>query len=215
MKSAVPAKQMALIGVTALAALLSLVDTPYPDLAPLQNLPTLAVLFALWLALRRWPVATSAVACMCGFLLLHTLGGRYVYSNVPYDAWFISIGLTSPSDIFGWDRNHYDRLVHFAFGALLVHPIAAFLHRHGGMRTGTALYVAAEALIAASALYEVFEWLLTLAMASENADAYNGQQGDIWDAQKDMALAAGGAVLAAVGEWLALRKAQRAKDLVA
>ena len=43
--------------------------------------------------------------------------------------------------------------------------------------------------------YEIFEWLLTIVAAGETADRYNGQQGDIWDAQKDMALAALGAIL--------------------
>ena len=59
-------------------------------------------------------------------------------------------------------------------------------------------------MLAASALYEMFEWALTLAAAGAIADAYNGQQGDIWDAQKDMALATFGALAAAT--WLALRR---------
>ena len=40
-----------------------------------------------------------------------------------------------------------------------------------------------------SMIYELFEWLLTMVMSSDVADNYNGQQGDMWDAQKDMALA--------------------------
>ena len=42
-----------------------------------------------------------------------------------------------------------------------------------------------------SLIYELFEWLLTIVMTAEEADYYNGQQGDMWDAQKDMALAPG------------------------
>ena len=38
-----------------------------------------------------------------------------------------------------------------------------------------------------SLIYELFEWLLTIVMTAEEADYYNGQQGDMWDAQKDMA----------------------------
>ena len=48
-----------------------------------------------------------------------------------------------------------------------------------------------------SALYEIFEWALALGMAGDVAERYNGQQGDMWDAQKDMALAALGAFVAA------------------
>jgi putative membrane protein len=37
--------------------------------------------------------------------------------------------------------------------------------------------------------YEVFEWMLSIVLSPEDAESYNGQQGDYWDAQKDMALA--------------------------
>src|SRR3546814_11274494 len=70
-----------------------------------------------WL-LRRWPLSTASVACIALFMALHTLGGRYAYSNVPYDDWARALAGTSLSDALGWSRNHYDRLVHFAFGAL-------------------------------------------------------------------------------------------------
>ena len=128
-------------------------------------------------------------------MALHTLGGRYAYSNVPYDDWARALSGTSLSDAMGWTRNHYDRLVHFAFGALSVIPVAEIARRWGGLSPrGAALTVVAWAL-AISCLYEIFEWLLTIVAAGETADRYNGQQGDIWDAQKDMALATLGAIL--------------------
>ncbi len=146
----------------------------------------------------------TVVWCLCLFLWLHTLGGRYAYSYVPYDAWFTSLGLPEPGEFFGLTRNSYDRLVHFSFGLLMVYPIAQFLSRSGAVSNGVALYIAVEFVFAGSALYEIFEWVLTLVMAGPNADAYNGQQGDIWDAQKDMACAVSGALIA-VG-WLVLRR---------
>ena len=51
--------------------------------------------------------------------------------------------------------------------------------------------------LSVGALYEIFEGLLTLMVAPEMADGYNGQQGDMWDAQKDMGLAFVGSLLAA------------------
>ena len=51
-------------------------------------------------------------------------------------------------------------------------------------------------VLAVGGLYEIFEWSLTLALAPEEAGAYNGEQGDMFDAQKDMALAGFGALLA-------------------
>ncbi len=203
-----PNGQRLMLALVGLAALLSLVNSPYPDLAPLQNIPTLFILAGIACALRVWPLPTSAVACLTIFLLLHTLGGRYAYSYVPYDAWIQALGLPSPSSIFGLHRNGYDRLVHLVFGLLFVHPISAWLTRHWSVRPILAIYVAVEFVLAGSAIYEIFEWLLTLVVAGPAADQYNGQQGDIWDAQKDMACAATGAVVAAL--WLLIRRRNRA-----
>lgn len=196
--SRLPKPQLGLLLLTAAAALASLIDTPYPELAPLQNLPTLGVLAAIAWSLRRFPMPTSAVACLCLFLILHTIGGRYIYSFVPYDRWAQALGLPSPTQAFGLQRNGWDRLVHCCFGLLMVHPISSWLIRHRAIGRALATYIAVEFVFAGSALYEIFEWLLTIIMAGPNADAYNGQQGDIWDAQKDMACAATGAVIAAL-----------------
>ena len=193
--SAPPKTQRPLIGLLLALLLLAQIDQPYPEVALLQHIPT-ALLLALspWL-LRRWPVSAASVACLALFLALHTLGGRYAYSNVPYDDWARALTGTGLSDAFGSTRNHYDRLVHFAFGALSAIPVAEIARRWGGLaRRGAALSVLGWVL-AISCLYEIFEWLLTIVAAGETADRYNGQQGDIWDAQKDMALALLGAIL--------------------
>jgi putative membrane protein len=148
--------------------------------------PTVALLLASPLLLRRWPLSNGAVACVLAFFLLHTLGGRYPYSNIPYDDWARALTGGTVSEAFGLTRNHYDRLVHLAFGLLSVPVLREIAVRHA--RTGPRLG------LSISALYEIFEWLLTLAIAGADADAYNGQQGDMWDPQKDMALAALGAL---------------------
>ena len=88
-------------------------------------------------------------------------------------------------------------------------PAREALTRHLGLGWRTALYIAVESVLAVSLLYEVLEWLFTLGMAGATADRYNGQQGDLWDAQKDMALAALGACAAAA--WLALGR-RRGQD---
>lgn len=199
----IPGPQALLLALTAAGALFSLVDTPYPALAPLQNLPTLAIVAGLWLALRRWPMPTSAVACIALFMALHTIGGRYIYSYVPYEQWLGALGLHSIDQAWGLPRNSWDRLVHFSFGAMWVWPIACWLSRHRGLSPALASYIAVEFVLAGSAVYEIFEWQLTVVMAGPDADAYNGQQGDPWDAQKDMALAGLGALTTAI--WLRLR----------
>ncbi|MDN3644995.1 DUF2238 domain-containing protein [Pontixanthobacter aestiaquae] len=206
MRGKLPRFQVQLIIGIAIFVLLCLIDTPFPSTAPLQSGPTLVFLGVLAGALRRWPMPDSAVLLICIFLVLHTIGARYIYSYVPYDVWLASVGLPELNDIFSWERNHYDRLVHFGFGVLMVHPLSQVLVRYWSVSPGRALYVAVEFIVATSALYEIFEWLLTLTLAPEQADAYNGQQGDMWDAQKDMALAAVGAVLAALFEYFRFRR---------
>ncbi|KAA9016372.1 DUF2238 domain-containing protein [Sphingobium limneticum] len=171
---------------------------PYPDLAPLQHGPTIALIMATPWLLRRWPLSTSAVACIWLFLLLHTLGARWIYSYVPYDDWARAVSGHDISSFFGTTRNGYDRLVHFSFGALLTLPVAEFARRHGGLSWGWSLTFAFAAIGLGSALYEIFEWLLTIMAAGETADYYNGQQGDVWDAQKDMAAAQVGSGLALI-----------------
>lgn len=193
-----PRLQMAIMAATGLWTLYCLLTSPYPYYAPLQNGPTLAILggVAVW-AWRR-PQPTSAIACLCAFLALHALGGKYIYSYVPYERWVQGLRLPSPNRLLGLPRNSYDRLVHFSFGALMVHPIRQALMRQGGVGPRLSLYVAVEFVMAGSCLYEIFEWLLTVIMATSDADAYNGQQGDMWDSQKDMACASVGAIVAAL-----------------
>lgn len=190
-----PETQKRLLGALLVLLLLAQIDQPYPEVALLQHIPTMVFLVASPWLLRRWPLSTPALGCIVFFFMLHTLGGRYAYSNVPYDDWARALIGASLSDTFGWTRNHYDRLVHFAFGALSVVPVAEIARRWGGLgRRGVVLAVLGWVL-AISCLYEIFEWLLTIVAAGETADRYNGQQGDIWDAQKDMAFAALGAIL--------------------
>lgn len=192
--TAIPAAQRWLIGLLAGAVVLANIAQPYATVAPLHHMPIVALLVASPVLLARWPLSTRTVAWVVLFWLLHTLGGRYTYSNVPYDQWAVALTGTSLSDVFGWTRNHYDRLVHFAFGVTAMPLAVEVMRRHGGLSAGAASWIAVTTVLAIGGLYEIFEWLLTLAAEGPTADAYNGQQGDIWDAQKDMALAFLGAL---------------------
>ncbi|SNS10138.1 putative membrane protein [Sphingomonas laterariae] len=186
---AMPVAQRRMVALLGAAILLANIAQPYPSVAPIHHIPTLLlVITAPWL-LRRWPLSNRAVAFLLAFWLLHTLGGRYTYSNLPYDAWSVALAGTSISEAFGFTRNHYDRLVHFAFGVTVVPAIVELARRGGRCSLPGAIGLAGAFVLAAGAAYEIFEWLLTLVMAGADADLYNGQQGDPWDAQKDMALA--------------------------
>ena len=143
-------------------------------------------------------MSNASVQCVVAFLALHTIGGRYTYWDVPYDAWSQALFGRSIGDSFGFTRNMYDRFVHFAFGLLLLRPAWEALRVYGRVEPRLAAWLALAIVTSFSAAYEMFEWLLTLFIAGPMADDYNGQQGDIWDAQKDMALALLGALIGAV-----------------
>ena len=207
---ALPGRQRLMLAGLAILLVLVQVRQPFPQTAPLHHLPTLALLLSAPFLLRRLPLSDGALACIVLFYVLHTIGGRYTYTNVPYDSWARALSGHSLSEAFGWSRNHYDRLVHLGYGALAILPVREALQRHAGLRPRLSLYIAVGSVLAVSALYEILEWLVTLTMEGSLATAYNGQQGDLWDAQKDMALAALGALLAAGA--LAMRKTHDGRD---
>lgn len=194
----IPRPQWAMLGALLFLLAIAQFDQPYPDVAPLHHLPTLALIIGAPFMLRRWPMSNFSLACVAGFLALHTIGGRYTYWDVPYDRVTEALFGGSLRDAFGFTRNHYDRFVHFAFGLLLLSPVWEALYRHAVVNRRAALWFALAIVTSLSALYEMFEWVLTLVVAGPMAADYNGQQGDMWDAQKDMVLALAGALLGAV-----------------
>ena len=187
-----------MIGGLALLLAIAQIGQSYPAVAPLHHIPTLLLVLVAPFLLRRWPMSNAAVLCVAAFFALHTIGGRYTYSNVPYDAVAQSLFGISVSDALDLERNHYDRFAHLAYGLLAILPTFEFLRRHAAAGPKLALFVAVGSVIAVSALYEMFEWVLSFALAGPLADDYNGQQGDAWDAQKDMALATIGAIVGAL-----------------
>ena len=71
------------------------------------------------------------------FLALHLLGARYLYSFVPYDEWTQKLFGVSITEQFGFQRNHYDRLVHVCFwAAVCLSRGVAFSARGYGLPDG-------------------------------------------------------------------------------
>lgn len=165
---------------------------------PLYHVPTVLALIALtWMA-RRGVVSDASMICIVIYLWLHILGSRYTYTNVPYDDWTQACFGWTITEKFECTRNHYDRLVHFLYGVLSVIPQVELLRRMCRLGKFSACILSITLVTAMGGLYEIFEWLLTLVASPEEADRYNGQQGDMWDAQKDMALAMLGAMIMTV-----------------
>jgi putative membrane protein len=187
--------QQCLIAGLLVAVFASCISPPYSDYLLMQHVPTLIAVGALVAVTRRFEISRFSFASIVFFLALHTLGARYLYSYVPYDDWSRALIGTGISEQFGWERNHYDRLVHFSFGLLLAVPIQEFERRHLNLSVRASSILAIECILAMSAAYELLEWLVAVVFTPEWADQFLGLQGDIFDAQKDTTLATAGAVI--------------------
>ena len=164
----------------------------------LHQLGTLLFLALKLFAYRYWHISSRSYALASIFLLIHIIGARYLYSYVPYDNWTERLFGISLNELFGWQRNMYDRLVHFSYGLLLFNAMvesSKSIFKISSIK----LLVAIALMInmSSSLLYELLEWGIAATLSPEAAEAYNGQQGDIWDAHKDMALALLGGLIAA------------------
>jgi putative membrane protein len=164
----------------------------------LENALTVALVAALAVLHGRLHLSRTSYTALFVFLSLHTIGAHYTYSEVPYDEWARALTGRSIGDLLGWERNHFDRLVHFAYGFLLAHPIRDVLMRFAGVRGVWSYYLPLAVTSSTSADYELIEWAAAIVFGGDLGVAYLGTQGDVWDAQKDMALAAVGALVSMV-----------------
>lgn len=176
----------------------SCVAPPYLQYLLMQHVPTVLAAFLLAYLSNRFVISRLSFSSIILFLCLHTLGARYLYSYVPYDVWSEKLLGVNLSETFGFQRNHYDRLVHFSYGLLLAVPVQEFERRYLRLSTAISSVLAIEFIIATSASYELIEWLVAVVFTPEWAEQFLGQQGDIFDAQKDTALATAGAVVSII-----------------
>jgi putative membrane protein len=162
-------------------------------------LENMLVFVALPLLIRHYRslrFSNFAYTCLFMFFMLHEIGAHYTYSEVPWREWLAALGGRDGFVPVG--RNHYDRFVHFAYGLLIVPAawelIAARMTPRGLWRWLMPLLF----MMSHSVIYELVEWLAAEVFGGELGVAYLGTQGDVWDSQKDMALAAFGALLGLV-----------------
>ena len=191
-----PGKQIALALTLAVFAA-SWIAPRWPLEQALHSSGTVIGLFWLWRHDRRWPLLTRHFALICGFIAVHCVAARWLYSNLPYDAWLQALTGWSPQQAFGWQRNHTDRLIHLLYGLCLAPAVSRYLRQRWPLLSAAHAFALTVMLVMCSSLvYEWFEWAIALALSPEDAESYNGQQGDVWDAHADMLLATLGAMAA-------------------
>jgi putative membrane protein len=163
----------------------------WPAEQALHHSLTVVAVIALLLVHRRHPLPIGSFVLILVFLTLHTIAARWIYSFVPYQQWLQAFGIRPAGG-----RNQFDRLVHFSYGICFGTVIFRYLADSRGWRPRWAAFAAVDIILSTSALYELFEWAIAMTLAPGAAEAYNGQQGDMWDSHKDMGVAALGALLA-------------------
>lgn len=185
-------KKLAMLAALLLFTAVTSIDAPKNEYLSLQHLPTiLALLLLVWID-SKWPLDIPSYAGALVVLAFHVFGARYLYSYVPYDAWCRDWFGFSPNEQFGWKRNHYDRLVHLVYGLVMGFVLSRWLRRNFPLSGGVSALIAFQIILSTSLTYELVEWLIAEIMAPDWAESFNGQQGDVWDAHKDTALAFGG-----------------------
>jgi putative membrane protein len=194
----------ALLGV--LWAALAIAPVSRHDWA-LENVLLVVFVAALAATWRRFPLSRVSYTLIFLFLCLHTVGAHFTYSLVPYDEWWRRLTGSSLNALLGWERNNFDRVVHFAYGLLLAYPVRELLLRVAAVRGFWGYFLPLDLTMSTSAFYELIEWGAAEVFGGDLGAAFLGTQGDIWDAHKDMALASLGALLAmlataALNAWL-------------
>lgn len=160
-----------------------------------ENIPIVAIVVMLAAIYRKQRFSDLAYVLMACLIFLHTIGGHFTFERVPFD--FVS-------DLFGFERNHYDRIAHFTVG-FYAFPCAELLLRRRLVNSKVILALFPVFLIfTVAACYELFEWIYAVNADPVAGIAVLGSQGDIWDAQKDM-LADGLGAIAATALFFAVR----------
>ncbi len=150
---------------------------------------TLVIIFigVLMLTFKKFQFCDLTYTFIFIYLSLHIYGAMYTYAENPFGYWL--------KDYFHFQRNHYDRIVHFSFGFMLAYPMRDFFINKMQFPNWVGWLLPIEITLSFSCLYELVEWAVADVLFPEQGVAYLGTQGDVWDAQKDMFMAFSGAVL--------------------
>ena len=144
-----------------------------------ENLPVWIVVGLLVITFPKFRFSNLAYFLMWFFLCYHTIGGHFTFSRVPFDFF---------NDLIGSERNNFDRVGHFLVG-VFAYPAAELFHKKGWASNAiTAALIGILAVGTWAGLYEVIEMIYAVNYGGDQAADFLGSQGDIWDAQKDIAM---------------------------
>lgn len=184
-----PVSLWLLVGVAILSAIWSVIGTHQLDVWVFELLPGTIGVIGLVLIARKFRFSSLVYVVIAVAFVMIATGARYTYSDVPLFNWL--------QDVLHLSRNHFDRLGHYVQGltvALMTREVllrTSNLNRHRGVAILTIAFA-----LGFSALYELLEWQCVVLFYPSSGPEWLGMQGDVWDAQWDMAMAFLGAITA-------------------
>jgi putative membrane protein len=136
---------------------------------------------------RIFPLSSISYFLITLFPTLHAIGVHYTYAEVPFGSWL--------QQALAFERNHFDRIVHFCFGFLLTYPWEEWFRLFAHVRGWLRYYLPNITILGLSGLWEIVESWFAQLMNPDLGLVFLGSQGDVWDAQKDMSAALYGSLL--------------------
>jgi putative membrane protein len=127
---------------------------------------------------RRFPLSNASYVLITLWLTLHTVAVHYTYPKVPLGFWL--------DQLFHFQRNHFDRIVHFGFGFLFTLPLEEIFRRAGKAKGWLLHYLVVMTILGFSAFWEILEAWIGQIAHPDFEQAMVGHQGDVWDPQRDM-----------------------------
>jgi len=142
----------------------------------IEVVPIIIIYLFLVFTYKKFQFSNLSYGLMSIWLVWHTIGGHYTFANVPFD--FIT-------NLFDFQRNHFDRVGHFSIG-FFAYPMAEFLLRKKYANLVVSLIFSLFFIMSIACSYEIIEWAYAVIDGGDTGIEFLGSQGDIWDAQKDM-----------------------------
>ncbi len=181
-----PKSHQLIYGIYIIVWTIMAIDPKYPSDWLLENvLVFLFFPFLVWMDFKHH-FSVVALSMLLVFASLHSLGSHFTYAEMEYFD-FITKWM-------GFERNHFDRVVHFLFGLLVFRTLFELV----AIKIKTfraAMFFTFTLVLSISTLYEIIEWLAAIIFHPELGIAFLGTQGDVWDSQKDTVAACLGAML--------------------
>lgn len=164
----------------------------------IENLLVVICLSILFIA-RKWHrLSDLSYLCIFLFVLLHLYGAFYAYTQNAFGAW-----LQNRYELW---RNPYDRIVHFSFGLFMAYPFRELLINNFRVSGRASWLLPIEIAFSFGTIFELIEWGVSEFTTKETGETYVATQGDVWDAHKDILLAALGAAICMLFTYLFTRK---------